>query len=275
MAVKTGSASWRHSLSRPLRSSHFVQTYDTHGFLASAVAHFTAEGLVRGEAVLLYGTSDHLAAITGRLRSTGAQPEEALRHGRLFLHDVQQALRLVAPYGSVDPARYNALADPVLERLSSDRRFTGVRWWGEMAGTLYHGGNHGAALAAEECGDALNRKHGGVLFCSFLCDTLDVCSYNRMLHDMCRCHGELIPVDDYAGHRLAVNRAIAEVVGDIQGGLLQSLWSWKGPECALPSSQALLFWLQETLPDHFPAVLARVRALSTVAEQEQSCVHAH
>jgi hypothetical protein len=274
MQVKIGGASWRHSLARPPRSSHFVQVYDSHDFLANAVAHFTSEGLAAGEAVLLFGTSEHLAAVTSRLRSIGLQPEDALRNGQLSLHDVHHALSLTAPDGSVDSARYNALADPVLERLSSDPRFSGVRWWGEMAGTLYHRGNRQAALAAEECGDALNRKHGAILFCSFLCDSLDARSYEAMLHDLCRTHSELIPVDDYAGHRLAVNRAIAEVVGDIEGPLLQSLWSWKGPGCGLPSSQALLFWLQATLPEKFPAVLARVRAYRA-QPVEQSRVHIH
>ena len=36
--------------------------------------------------------------------------------------------------------------------------------------------------------------------------------------------------------------------------------SWKGLACDLPSSQALLFWIRETLPDQFHPVLARVKA---------------
>ena len=41
---------------------------------------------------------------------------------------------------------------------------------------------------------------------------------------------------------------------------LKSLLSWKGLACDLPSSQALLFWVRETLPDQFHSVLARVKA---------------
>jgi hypothetical protein len=61
-------------------------------------------------------------------------------------------------------------------------------------------------------------------------------------------------------HRLAVNRAIAEVVGEIKGPLLQSLLSWKGLTCELPSSQALLFWIRESMPERLQDVLARARA---------------
>jgi len=70
----------------------------------------------------------------------------------------------------------------------------------------------------------------------------------------------VIPADDYVRYRLAVNRAIAEILGEIKGPLLQSLLSWKGLACDLPSSQALLFWIRETLPDQFHSVLARVKA---------------
>jgi hypothetical protein len=61
-------------------------------------------------------------------------------------------------------------------------------------------------------------------------------------------------------HRLAVNRAIAEVLGEIRGPLLQSLLSWKGLGCDLPSSQAQLFWVRETLPERFEEVLSLVKA---------------
>ena len=61
-------------------------------------------------------------------------------------------------------------------------------------------------------------------------------------------------------HRLAVNRALAEVVGEIKGPLLQSLLSWKGLTCDLSSSQAILFWVRDAMPEHFHDVLARAKA---------------
>jgi hypothetical protein len=77
---------------------------------------------------------------------------------------------------------------------------------------------------------------------------------------MCCAHTHVIPAEDYVRHRLAVNRAIAEIIGEIEGPLLQSLLSWNGLSCDLPTSQALLFWVRETLPEQFPPVLARAKA---------------
>lgn len=271
----TGSASWKELLASPPRPSHVVQIYDAHDFLASAVAHFAAEGLHRGEAVLLYGTREHLGAIEHRLAGAGVDIGAATHNGQLSLGDVQAALAAIAPLGPVDPALYDAVAGGLLEKACSDGRFCGVRWWGEMSSILYHHGNRKSALVAEKCGDALNTKHGAALLCSFLCDRFDAGGYGGMLEDMCCTHSHLIPAEDYVGHRLAVNRAVAEVVGEIEGPLLQSLSSWRGTQCNLPSSQALLFWLRETQPEHFHSVLARARAYQTNESGVHRHVHVH
>jgi hypothetical protein len=63
-----------------------------------------------------------------------------------------------------------------------------------------------------------------------------------------------------------VNHAIREVIGELRGSMLQSLSSWKGLACDLPSSQALLFWVREFMPEQFEAVLARARAYLKNAE---------
>lgn len=97
--------------------------------------------------------------------------------------------------------------------------------------------------------------------CAHSCaNRFDPAGYEGLLKDLCSRHSHFIPAEDYVRHRLAVNRAIAEVVGEIKGPLLQSLLSWKGLTCELPSSQAILFWIRDTLPEHFRDVLSRARA---------------
>jgi len=254
-----GSASWKELLSSPPRGAHVVQIYDRNEFLAAGVAHFAAEGLLRGDAVLLFGTPEHLKGIRGELAGKGVDVDAATRNGQVSLNDVHTALSQVAPNGSVDPVLYDAVAGPMLERACSDPRFSGVRWWGEISSTLYHRGDRHGSLRAEACADALNLKHGAMLLCSSFCDRFDAAGYDGIFVDMCHTHTHVIPTDDYVVHRLAVNRAIADVIGEMRGALLQSLWTWKGPRCVLPSSQALLFWLRDTMPDQFHSVLARAR----------------
>ena len=252
-------SSWRNVLALPARASHILQIYDSDDFLSSAVTHFTAEGLKQGEAVLLTGTKEHLAAIERELRSAGVDADGARRNGQLECSDVHSALARIVPDGTLDPTRFHEEACEALERALGDPRFAGVRWWGEVTSTLIQRGERAAGLAAERLADAATKKYGATVLCPLRCDRFDPRSYDNLLKELCCVHSHVIPAEDYVAHRLAVNRAIAEVLGDIRGPLLQSLAAWKGLSCELPSSQALLFWLRETLPEHFEPVLERAR----------------
>jgi len=247
-------SSWQSVLASPPRASHILQIYDGDDFLAAAVAHFAAAGLHAEEAVLLTGTKDHLGRIGHALRAAGVDAASAGRNGQLMLSDVHESLVHVVPNGCLDQAL-------------SDTRFTGVRWWGEVTNTLHHAGNPEAGLHAEKLADAAARKYGATVFCSFLCDKFDAQGYDDVLQNLCCLHSHVIPAEDYVQHRLVVNRAIAEVLGDIRGTLLQSLTSWKGLGCDLPSSQALLFWVREALPTHFDAILERARVYQAQGER--------
>lgn len=253
-------ASWQELLEAPAPSSHIVQLYESDEFLAAAVGHFAAEGLNRGEAVLLTGTPEHLRGIQRQLGHKGIDADAALREGRLELTDVRHAVEASLDDGKLDPVRFHAAAGEALEKASADARLSGVRWWGEMTNYLYQHGNPRAGLLAEDLGDAAARKYGTRVFCSLHCDRFDPQGYDGVLRDMCTKHSHVIPAEDYVRHRLAVNRAIGEVVGEIKGPLLQSLLSWKGLSCELPSSQALLFWVREALPEHFDEVLGRAKS---------------
>lgn len=253
-------ASWRELLASPPCTCHVLQIYDSDDFLETAVGHFAAEGLQRGEAVLLTGTGGHLAGIQRKLRLRGVDVDAALRSGQLAPEDVHVGLAAIMEGNDLAPARFQARAGDAIGKLRADARFSGVRWWGEITNTLFNHGNRGAGLQAETLADATARKYDATVFCSFLCDRFDPQAYESALDAMCRVHSHFIPAEDYVQHRLAVNRAIAEVVGRIDGSLLQSLSSWKGLGCDLPSSQAVLFWLRDALPEHFGAVLERARS---------------
>lgn len=253
-------ASWQALLAAPPAASHIVQIYDSDEFLAAAVGSFAAQGLQAGEAVLLDGTQGHLRRIERSLRALGIDAVAAARDGQLRMSDVDEGLDAVMAGERPNPILFEAVAGEALAQGTADPRFSGVRWWGEMCSVLQQRGNPAGALAAEDLGDAAARKHGARLFCSYLYDRFDAKGYGGMLKEVCCKHTHVIPAENYVLHRLAVNRAVTEVIGDIQGPLLQSLISWKGLGCELPSSQATLFWIGEALPEHLEAVLARARA---------------
>jgi len=252
-------ASWQELLAAPVPESHILQIYDNDDFVASGVAHFAAEGLSRGDAVLLTGTEARLRAVRRELLSKDVDYDAAVGRGQLSTFDVRRTVAALLRDNMPDADRYEVLADAAVEKARAGGRFSGLRWWGETPDFLHRQGNAAAALAVEDLGSAAARKHGAAILCSFLCDRFDPHGYDGILRDMCCKHSHVIPAEDYVRYRLAVNRAIAEILGEIKGPLLQSLLSWKGLACDLPSSQALLFWIRETLPDQFHSVLARVK----------------
>lgn len=262
-------ASWQSLLKTPARPTHILQLCDTDESLAFGAAYFAAEGLQRGEAVILTGTKPHVQGIRRALSGRGVDVEGVLRSGQLTVGDAHEAVEAVTVGGLPDRQRFEAVAGEVLARARADARFSGVRWWGEMSNVFHALGNRAGVLLDEEIGDALCRKYEVSLFCSFQCDRFDAAAYAGVLKDVCCRHSHVIPAEDYAGHRMAVNRAVAEVIGEISGPALQSLLSWKGlAGCDLPSSQAVLFWLRETMPAQFPEVLARARALHAPLQQQ-------
>jgi hypothetical protein len=253
-------ASWQELLASPAAAPHVVQICDNDEFLVTGVAFFAAEGLRAGEAVLLTGTHEHVRAVQRALDAAGADAEGAARRGQLVISDAGQIAAALLADPRIDALRFDAFFDGAVDQARAAGRFTGLRWWAEIAPLMRDQGRVREALRLEELADLAVRRHGVRLLCSYRLDRFDPAAYGGFLEDTCCRHSHVIPAEDYVRHRLAVNRAIAEVLGEIRGPLLQSLLSWKGLGCDLPSSQALLFWVRETLPERFEEVLSLVKA---------------
>jgi hypothetical protein len=256
----TAHSSWQELVAAPRRPSHLLQIYDSDAFLASGVGLFAAEGLSRNEAVLLTGTRRHLQDVEAVLCSHGIAVDGARASAQFFTADVGDTLAATMVDGMPDSARFHACVDAALAVVKDDPRCKGIRCWGELGPVLQRAGNLRAALRAEELAGEAAAAHDCVIFCSYQLDRFDARAYDGTLREICACHSHVIPAEDYVRHRQAVNRAIAEVIGDIKGAMLQSLLSWQGPGCELPSSQALLFWLRDAVPERFHEVLSRARA---------------
>ncbi|HEY6821233.1 MAG TPA: MEDS domain-containing protein [Burkholderiales bacterium] len=250
--------SWRQLLESPPPGSHYVQIYDSDESLAAGVAHFAGEGFRRGEVVVLTGTPDHIKGVRRALAAQDMDPEAAVRRGQLVLTDALDCLRAVTRNGVPDRALYESVAGAILGKAKSDERYSGVRWWGEVSNVYYRQGNLPGALLDEEIGDAIVKKHGVALLCSLQCNKSDPKDYAD-LHALCGAHEAVIPMEDYALHRRAVDRAVAEVIGELDGPLRDSLNKWRGLPCDVHTSQAALQRLREALPERLAEILERAK----------------
>jgi prepilin-type processing-associated H-X9-DG protein len=258
--------SWRKLLADPGEDGHIVQLYQDDDFYGEAISHFAAEGLVRGESIILVATQPHWKNISGRLHAKGFDTEALFRDGQLTLLDADATLPKFMAGTLPDGNIFKPLAKQTIARARAGGKFPRVRWWGEMVNVLYVDGNVRGSTRLEEFFDQVAHEESIPIFCSFLMDRFDPKIYEEAFGNVCRTHSHVIPCDDYVRHRLTVNRAFAEVIGNITGPQLQSLISWQGEASLMPSSQALLLWLKAHLPEHFEAVLARARQLELGTE---------
>ena len=262
--------SWRKLLSEPGENGHIVQLYQDDDFYGEAISHFAAEGLARGESIILVATQPHWKNISGRLRGKGLDTEQLFRDGQLTLLDADETLPKFMAGKLPDGRIFKPLAKQTIARARANGKFRRVRWWGEMVNCLYVDGNAAGSNRLEQFFDEVAHEENIAIFCSFLMDKYDPKIYDEAFGHVCSTHSHVIPADDYAQHRTTVNRAVADVVGEITGPLLQSLISWKDAPSLMPSSQALLLWVRAHLPNYFEPVLARARELEREPAQHKA-----
>ena len=256
----TPPASWRDLLADPGPAGHVVQLYQDEDFFGEAVAHFAAEGLAGNEAVILVATRSHWTNVSRRLATRGLDLDALFRRHQLTVLDADLTLPKFMAGNQPDARTFKDLAGQTIEKARAGGKFAGVRWWGEMVNVLYVGGNKRGSHRLEQLFDEVAHEQSIAIFCSFLMDKYDARIYDEDFGNVCGTHSHVIAAENVASHKEAVNRAIREVIGEIKGPLFRSLALWSGVPCLMPSSQALLLWVKETLPVHFDEVIARSRA---------------
>src|SRR6185295_8915771 len=89
--------------------------------------------------------------------------------------------------------------------------------------------------------------------------------------DVCRTHAHLIPAQDYSLHRECVERAVADVIGTIEGPERHSLDdSARRRGASMPHSQAVLLWLRGAHPHELKRVLELARGYENGRDAERA-----
>jgi hypothetical protein len=250
---------WKQLLSSPDPDGHIVQLYQDDEFYCEAIGHFAAEGLIRGESIILVATDPNWANISRRLEGQGFDIPALFDRGQLTLLNASETLPKFMSHGMPDGKVFKPLASQTIEKARCGGKYSRVRWWGEMVNVLYVDGNGTGSHRLEQFFDEIAHEETVAVFCSFLMDQYDPHIYDEAFANVCRTHSHVIPTRDYRSHRDAVNAAVSEVVGPIEGDLLRSLITWEGAS-GMPSSQELLLWVRETLPDAFPEILEKAKS---------------
>jgi hypothetical protein len=227
-------------------NDHFVQLYQDSAALAEAVAPFMAEGLARGEAVVVIAREAHRLAFTDKLKSAAKN---------VVMLDAERTLERLMVGGMPSWHAFREVIGGLIADLRL--RHPTVRAYGEMVDVLWQRGEREAAIRLEEYWNELGQLQTFSLFCAYRLDPLDGALYGGPLESVCRVHSRLIPAPDQPRVDEAVQEAGHRVLDQPLAGILLSLAaSHRGD---LPAGQAALFWLKQNMPRTADKVFQELR----------------
>jgi PAS domain S-box-containing protein len=241
-------------------SEHLVQFYDAdRAAWAKSVGRYLAEGLTRGEAVLIIATPEHNKAITRQLNILGCDPDSNAYRGRLAFCDAAQTLAKFMLAGEPDWDRFQRTIGGEMRRLISrslDGRF---RAYGEMVGVLWSAREFSSAIRLEEYWNRLLRSTKFKLFCGYPIDIFTD-DFNHADVDAVVCaHTHVLPTGENGDLQEAVTRALDEVSGSNTIELERLAQPTRHPNTHVPAAEAAILGLRNHLPGQARDIIGTAR----------------
>jgi hypothetical protein len=236
---------------------HVVQLYGSDDRLLTAnVARFLAEGLRRGDGILVIAIAEHRTSLT-RKRRDDSSYARAVLEGRLVFLDAEVTLTRFMRGGAPDPELFNDVVGEALKGVAGRAVNNGVRAYGEMVGLLWKNGAREAAVRLEELWNSLLRNSDVSLFCAYPIDVFGPDFHADALDPLLSSHTHLIPHD--LELEQALSRAMTDVLGP-EAGSDELFDSNHRPAWGkLPRAEAMVLWIRNNLPGSAEQILARAK----------------
>ena len=171
------------------RGTHVVQFFDTTTSLVDTITAYVADGLSRGEQVVVVAQPAHSRALGRRLASTGVPSAAAVQNGDLIVLDAVRLLHTLLVGGVPDAARFEATVGSLVRRLTASGR--AVRIYGEMVDVLAAEDDLTEARQLEELWNRLADSETFALFCGYSALHFGNSRSAAALRDICACHSDV------------------------------------------------------------------------------------
>jgi hypothetical protein len=227
--------------------AHFVQLYGTDDrLLTRNVARFLAEGLRRGDGLIVIASPEHSGSVARQLSDERGY-SKAVLEGRLVFLDARTTLDRLMVNGEPNRELFEVVIGHAIMEVQGRAGHTGVRAYGEMVGVLWKAGQYSAAVRLEEFWNGLLKSSDIRLFCGYPIDVFGEEFQVDKVDALLCAHTHMLPVDDAL--ESALNQAMDQVLGARVEGLRALI---KGNHRAawgeIPRSEAVILWLRNNLP---------------------------
>jgi hypothetical protein len=155
---------------------HVLQLYDSDETLLAHLESFAAEGLCRGEGVIIIATAEHLTALEARLRrvasARGFSLDDAAREDAYIALEAGHVLSRFIVGDWPDQALFEMEVRALLDRArggagGGGRKTRKVRAFGEMVALLWARGHTGATVCLEHLWESICAKEKFSVFCAY------------------------------------------------------------------------------------------------------------
>jgi hypothetical protein len=233
-------------LMRPRQRDHAAHLYIDSESLCQAVELYVVGALGQNEAAIVIATEGHLEGIQDRLDRAGYSCKALRESGQLVCVDAEARLNEIMQDREPSHEHFQAIVRKAIEQ--AQRRFVGVRTYGELVNLLWHQKNTQAAHQLEQWWNSLQQEYDFTLLCGYRMSIFDE-GAQAGLASICQTHSHIIPVVDDERLEHAVNAALREVLphADVEG-LREGLAEHFQRSARMPQAQATMFALHDLMP---------------------------
>jgi hypothetical protein len=241
-------------------TSHYLQFAGSDDErLVRNVGRYIVDGLERNQRCIVIATAPHLAAFAAYIETLGVALVNEQRSGRLAMLDAAEVARDLMEGGMPGAQAFGEIVAARVRTM--DKRYRGLRAYGEIVGVYWSQGERQAAVRLEQMWNDLMRDVDFSLYCGYGIDIFDR-GFTADNVDALMCsHAEVVSGVDAERLRAALDNAMdtilsdrAQVVRDVMARQMRPGWG------NVPQAEGAILWLRNNLRAYADEILRLTRA---------------
>ncbi len=198
--------------------NHIVQVCQDESSQAEMLTQYVMEGLENSEGVVIIARPALRKAVISKMNGIDLDAQVLKSEGKIKFFDAEFLLSGILIDGVLDKQAFQQfVASPVL---AMQLKFGKVRAFGEMVDVLWKHAQQDLAIELEGWWGELCDKHGFMLLCTYLLNSLDPNNYENSLERICKCHTPSLPINAF---NPVANGAVLELFGSAWSNVVNKI----------------------------------------------------